>query len=122
LGSVSTFAFFQFAERCGPASLAIAIVQFILILLTLLVVSMLITSVARQENGLDALFSKDVEGSKYSHRWGSLYMKLKRKMYWFFIPEYGWVLLRSAVVAFGQVCAFVKSLVFSCEFHDRVMG
>ena len=64
---------------------------------------MLITHIARRENGLDALFSEDTEDLKYSHRWGSLYMKLKRTMYWFFIPEYGWVLLRSAIVAFRQV-------------------
>jgi hypothetical protein len=112
LGSVSTFAFFQFAQRCGPASLAISIVEFILILSTLLIVSILITRVAQRENGLDALFSKDTEDSKYSHRWGSLYMKLKREMYWFFIPEYAWVLSRSAVVAFGQVCVTVKPLPF----------
>ena len=73
---------------------------------------MLITRVARRENGLDALFSENAEDSKYSHRWGSLYMKLKRNMYWFFIPEYGWVLSRSAIVAFGQVCTTLNPLVF----------
>ena len=72
---------------------------------------MLIRRVASGINGLDTLFAEDEE-SKYARRWGALYIKLKRETYWFFIPQYFWVIFRSAIIAFTQVTPLV-------EYHSR---
>ena len=69
---------------------------------------MLIRRIARSTNGLDALFAQD-EDSKYARRWGSLYINLKRETYWFFIPQYFWVIIRSACIAFTQVTMLLNT-------------
>jgi len=101
LGTISTFTFFQFSHSCGGAPLAVAIIEFLLILATLIIISVFITHVARGTNGLDALFTED-EDSRYARRWGVLYLNLKRETYWFFIPQYCSVIAKSAIIAFTQ--------------------
>jgi hypothetical protein len=107
LGTIATFAFYQFAHSCGGSPLAIAIIEFLLILATLIIVSMFITRVAKSTNGLDALFTQDKD-AKYASRWGVLYIKLKRETYWFFIPQYCAVVVQSAIMAFTQVTPLVE--------------
>ena len=70
---------------------------------------MLIRRVARSTNGLDALFAQD-EDSKYARRWGSLYIKLKRETYLFFIPQYFWVIIRSAFIACTRVTILLNTI------------
>jgi hypothetical protein len=104
LGSVATFAFYQFVEPCSSASLiAFASVELALIILILLVVSTLIMKTAKTQ-GHEALFPiSESEESKYSRKWGPLYTKLKPPSYWFFIPDYVWVLTKSVIIGVGQV-------------------
>jgi len=68
---------------------------------------MLIIRVARSTHGLEALFTQN-EDSKYAPRWGTLYAKLKPEAYWFFITQYCWVIIRSAIIAFAQVTLLAK--------------
>ena len=101
LGSVSTFAIYQFAEPCSSPSLIAFASEFVFIILTL-IVSILIIKTAN--TGHEALFwLSESDESKYSRKWGSLYSKLKPAVYWFFIPDYVWVLAKSIIVGVGQV-------------------
>ena len=127
LGSVSTFAIYQFAEPCsGPSLMAFASVEFAFIILTLLVVSMFIIKTANAQ-GHEALFwVSESEESKYSRKWGTLYAKLKPALYWFFIPDYIWVLAKSIIVGVGQVKT--SPLLVTCReglmfffAHNRVL-
>jgi hypothetical protein len=103
LGSVSTFAFYQFAEPCSSTSLvAFASVELALIILTLLIVSILIVKTANAY-GPEALFPlSEPDDSKYFRKWGSLYATLKPAQYWVFIPDYIFILVKSAIVGVGQ--------------------
>jgi glucan phosphoethanolaminetransferase (alkaline phosphatase superfamily) len=106
LGSVSTFAFYQFVEPCSSTSLlAFASVELALIILTLLIVSILIIKTANAY-GPEALFPlSESDESKYFRKWGSLYATLKPAQYWVFIPDYIFILVKSAIVGVGQVKA-----------------
>jgi hypothetical protein len=103
LGSVSTFAFYQFVEPCSSTSLvAFASVELALIILTLLIVSILIVKTANAY-GPEALFPlSESDESKYFRKWGSLYATLKPAQYWVFIPDYIFILVKSAIVGVGQ--------------------
>ena len=104
LGSVSTFAFYQFAEPCSSSSLvAFGAVEFTFIILTLLIVSTFVIKIAKAQ-GPEVLFRlSESEESKYSRKWGSLYANFKPALYWFFVPDYIWVLAKSMIVGLGQV-------------------
>jgi len=64
---------------------------------------MLIVRTAKREGDPRALFPSESEQSQYSRKWGSLYSTLKPAVYWFFILDYQWVVVRSGIIAFGQV-------------------
>jgi hypothetical protein len=63
---------------------------------------MIILSVAMKPYGVEELYTQ-YEDSKYASRWGTLYIKFKKEAYSFFIPQHGWVIMRSAIIAFAQV-------------------
>ena len=104
LAAVATFAFYQFVEPCSSRDLiAFGAIEFIAIMFVLLVVTTLIVRTANKE-GPEALYPPSKgEESKYSRKWGSLYSKLKPSLYWFFILDYIFVLLRSIIIGAGQV-------------------
>lgn len=111
LGSIATFAIYQFADPCSSVSLiTFASIEFALIVLTLLIVSIFIVKTAKAQ-GSEALYRlSESEESVYSRRWGSLYGLLKPALYWFFIPDYVWVLVKSIIVGAGQVNKFKKHI------------
>ena len=95
---------YQFVDPCSSVSLIIfAAVELALIILTLLVVSVVIIKTA-STLGPKALYQlSESEESIYFRKWGSLYGLLKPALYWFFIPDYLWVLAKSMIIGLGQV-------------------
>ena len=119
LGTICTFAFYQFNQQCASASLiALSAIEFSLIIITLLFVSMLIVKAAKREGDPRALFPSESEQSQYSRKWGSLYSTLKPAVYWFFVLDYQWVVVRSGIVAFGQV---VLPKCHSCKTNELTL-
>lgn len=63
------------------------------------VISLLIVKKSLTRDGQKALFLRN---DKYAHRWGTLYDTLAENRVFFVIPFLLLVIIRSAVVAFGQ--------------------
>ena len=110
LGSISTFAFYQFSQSCSsPSLLALSAVEFACLVGTLFIVSILVLRTVRREESPDVLFPTESGDTKYSRRWGSLYGNLKPSLYWWYMPDIMAVLVRSAIVSFAQVMSEFQS-------------
>jgi Transient receptor potential (TRP) ion channel len=79
-----------------------------LILLTLGGTSFFLLRVARTPDGLQKLFSKDYT---YIDRWGSLYDTMSERKIPFVIAIWVIVIIRSAIVGFGQNNGLVQVVV-----------
>ncbi|TFK21210.1 hypothetical protein FA15DRAFT_658495 [Coprinopsis marcescibilis] len=101
-GTVATFSFYQFFFPCPISpSLAISAVNFCVILLALLTVSILILRTAK-EHGVEKMYSTEEDESPYARRWGSVYAGFKQSYYRYFIADYVWIFGRSMITAFAQ--------------------
>jgi hypothetical protein len=100
LSTLATLSFFQWTQKCtsGVTYFASAMALFLIIGL-LVVVSFLIIKVSLQPSGLEDLYQRD---GRYVRRWGSMYDALNEKRIFFVLLLVGLVLIRSAVVGFGQ--------------------
>ena len=100
LGTLATFAFYQWTLRCASAlTFLFSASILVLLLLTLGGASFFLLRTARTPEGREKLFSKD---HTYVHRWGSLYDTMSEEKIYFAVGLWVIVIIRSAVIGFGQ--------------------
>ena len=100
LGTLTTFAFYQWTQRCvSPLAFFLSSSVLALVLLTLSGTSFFLLRTAKTPDGTQKLFSSD---HSYIHRWGSLYDKLSEVKIHFVVVLWVVVVIRSAIVGFGQ--------------------
>jgi hypothetical protein len=100
LGPLTTFAFFQWTQKCiSSASAFISAAAFLMCFGSLGLVTFLILRLAFRPGGLQQLFSKQ---STYGRRWGSLYNVLHESKVSFLIALVLAAFIRSAIVGFGH--------------------
>jgi hypothetical protein len=100
LGTLTTFTFYQLTQKCLSSVTIFACVSALVLTIgPLAFVVFLIIRLASKPDGIQHLFSKE---STYARRWGSLYDVLDHNRILFMIPLLAVVVIRSAVVGFGQ--------------------
>jgi hypothetical protein len=100
LGTLATFSFYQWMQPCTSALtffLSVSVVAFILAMLS--TASFIILHISRRQDGVQRLYSKD---HTYARRWGSMYDTLKEGQLYFAPVLWIVVLIRSAIIGFGQ--------------------
>jgi hypothetical protein len=100
LGSLTTFAFNLWIQKCNPAGILVASAfALFIIMITLSGVSTFILEISRTPDGLKKLFNAD---STYGCRWGTLYNTLREGRLSFVPFLLVVVVVRSAITSFGQ--------------------
>jgi hypothetical protein len=100
LGTLATFSFYQWTQPCTSRLvffLSVSVLAFAL--LTLGTASFFILHISRKPGGLQKLFSAE---HSYGRRWGSMYDTLNESRLHFSVTLWLIVLIRSAIVGFGQ--------------------
>jgi hypothetical protein len=109
LGALTTFTFYQLTQKCMSASTVILCISALLLTIgTLGFVVFFILRLASTPDGIQRLFTRD---SSYVRQWGSIYDALDHKRIYFVIPILGIVVMRSAVVGFGQHSGLAQAIV-----------
>ena len=109
LGTLATFAFYQWTQICVSGLIFFLSVSILaLILLTLGGTSFFLLRTARTPEGLQKLFSQDYS---YIDRWGSLYDTMSERKIRFVVALWVIVIIRSAIVGFGQNNGLVQVIV-----------
>jgi Transient receptor potential (TRP) ion channel len=122
LGTLATFAFYQWTQRCVSGLIFFLSASiFALVLLTLAGTSFFLLRISRTPDGSFKLFSKDYT---YIDRWGSLYDTMSERRIPFVIATWSIVIIRSAIVGFGQhnglaqvIVLIVVDLIFCAGEH-----
>src|ERR1700722_695231 len=100
LGALTTFTFYQLTLSCTSSITTFVCAAALILTIGFLTVAViLIYCTAVSPDGINRLFTN---GSPYARRWGSMYDVLSEKRLNFVIPLFAVVVMRSAVVAFGQ--------------------
>ena len=100
LGTLATFAFHQWTQKCTSGLtffLTTSVLAFAL--LTLGLTSFLILRISKRPDGLPKLFAKD---SIYGRRWGSMYDTLNERHLYFAVVLWVIAIIRAAITGFGQ--------------------
>ena len=109
LGTLATFAFYQWTQRCVSGLIFFLSASILgLILLTLGGTSFFLLRTARTPDGIQKLFSKDYT---YIDRWGSLYDTMNERRIHFVVAIWVIVIIRSAIVGFGQNNGLVQVVI-----------
>jgi len=107
IGSLATFGFWQWTLSPNSAARSIlSAAAFIIVILTLSTVVFLIVKLSHRPGGMQQLFNAK---SSYGRRWGTLYDTLHENSVIYVIPLTGVVILRSAIIGFGQKSGLVQS-------------
>lgn len=108
LGTLTTFAFYQLTQKCLSSITAFACASALILTMgPLAFVVFLILRLASKPGGIEHLFTK---GGNYARRWGTLYDVLDYNRIFFVIPLLAVVVIRSAVVGFGQRNGLAQAL------------
>jgi hypothetical protein len=104
LGSLATFSFYQWTQKCTSGlTFFLSASALASVLLPLVITSSYILYLSRNPDSLQKLFTKD---SIYERRWGSMYDTLKERRLRFVFGQWVIVLMRSAITGFGQSSGF----------------
>jgi hypothetical protein len=108
LGTLTTFTFYQLTQKCLSAVTIFACASALVLTIgPIAFVIFFITRLASKPDGIQHLFTK---GSTYARRWGSLYDVLDHNRLLFMIPLLAVVVMRSAVVGFGQRSGMAQTI------------
>lgn len=108
LGSLTTFIFYQWTQRCVAGSTGFASAFALLVVIgSLCVVTFLIMRLARTPEGLQQLYSKQ---STSARRWSSLYSTLKDTKINFLVLSLSAALIRRAIVGFVQKSGLAQNI------------
>jgi hypothetical protein len=111
LGALTTFTFYQLTQKCISAITAFACASALILTIgTLGCVVWFILRLASRPDGIQRLFT---HGSPYVRQWGTLYDALDHKRLSFIIPILGIIVLRSAVVGFGQHSGMAQAIIIA---------
>jgi len=108
LGSLTTFIFYQWTQRCTAGATTFAsVVALFIIIVSLSVVTSLILRLARSPEGIQQLYNKQ---STSARRWSSLYCTLKETKINFLVLYLLAALIRRAIVGFGQNSGLAQNI------------
>jgi hypothetical protein len=100
LGCLAIFTFYQWTQICTSGVVFFLSTSVLLLAVaTLFTASFVILRIARQPGGSEKLFSQN---HTYIRRWGSLYDTLREGQMPFVFALMTFVLIRSAIIGFGQ--------------------
>jgi Transient receptor potential (TRP) ion channel len=126
LGTLTTFTFYQLTLSCTSSITTFLCAAALILTIGFLTAAVImIYCTAIRPDGITHLFTK---GSPYARRWGSLYDVLSEKRLPFMIPLLALVVMRSAVVGFGQhnglaqVITILALEVITCVGERRLMS